>query len=224
MKTVSALQDLCAGNSPVTGESHLQKPVARSFDVFIDPRLNQHLSKQLGIWDVVALIMTPFCKRYFQMQVYQWNLWISLLFSQKLRNYIIPALFQIITWRRPGDEPLSEQWWSVYWRMYALLGLNELILMQQYFSIFRCMIWWHVISSNPWWRLQMESFSALPPFCVGNLPVTGEIPTQRPVTRSFDVFFDLRLNKRWSTQWCGWWFETPSRMLWRHCNDKTLIK
>ena len=33
------------------------------------------------------------------------------------------------------------------------------------------------------------------PFCVGNSPVTGEFPAQRPVTRSFDVFFDLGLNK-----------------------------
>ena len=33
-------------------------------------------------------------------------------------------------------------------------------------------------------------------FCAGNSPVTGEFPSQRPVTRSFDVFFDLRLNKR----------------------------
>ena len=34
--------------------------------------------------------------------------------------------------------------------------------------------------------------------CAGNSPVPGEFPTQRPVTRSFDVFFDLRLNKRLS--------------------------
>ena len=32
--------------------------------------------------------------------------------------------------------------------------------------------------------------------CAGNSPVTGEFPAQRPLTRSFDVFFDLRLNKR----------------------------
>ena len=43
-------------------------------------------------------------------------------------------------------------------------------------------------------------------------------PAQRPVTRSFDVFFDLRLNKRLSKQSWGWWFETPSCPLWRHCN------
>ena len=48
--------------------------------------------------------------------------------------------------------------------------------------------------------------------------VPGEFPTQRPVTRSFDVFFDLRLNKRLSKQSWGWWFETPLRPLWRHGN------
>ena len=51
--------------------------------------------------------------------------------------------------------------------------------------------------------------------------VTGhlwEFPVQRPVTRSLDVFFDLCLNKRLSKQSWGWWFETPSRPLWRHCN------
>ena len=44
------------------------------------------------------------------------------------------------------------------------------------------------------------------------------IPAQRPVTRSFDVFFDLCLNKQLSKQSWGWWFWTPSCPLWRHCN------
>ena len=39
------------------------------------------------------------------------------------------------------------------------------------------------------------------------------------MTRSFDVFFDLRLNKRLSKQSLGLWFETLSRPLWRYCND-----
>ena len=65
----------------------------------------------------------------------------------------------------------------------------------------------------------MESLSALLAICAGNSPVIGEFPAQRPVTRSFDVFFGLRLNKRLSKQWWCWWFETPSRPLWRHCND-----
>ena len=71
----------------------------------------------------------------------------------------------------------------------------------------------------PWWRHQMETFSALLVLCAGNSLVTGEFPTQRPVTLSFDVSFDLRLNKCLSKQSRGWWFETPSRSLWRHRND-----
>ena len=35
-----------------------------------------------------------------------------------------------------------------------------------------------------------------------------------------DVFFDLSLNKRLSKQSWGWWFETPLRPLWRHCNGQ----
>ena len=69
-----------------------------------------------------------------------------------------------------------------------------------------------------WWRHQMEPFSALLAICAGNSPVTGEFIAQRPVTRSFGVFFDLRLYKRLSKQSSGWWFETPSRSLWRHRN------
>ena len=51
---------------------------------------------------------------------------------------------------------------------------------------------------DPWWHHQMETFSALLALCVGNSPVTGEFPSQRPVTRRFVVFFDLRPNKRLS--------------------------
>ena len=69
-----------------------------------------------------------------------------------------------------------------------------------------------------WWRHQMETFSALLAICAGNSPVPGEFPAQRPVTRCFDVFLDLRLNKRLSKQWWGWWFETLSCPLWRHRN------
>ena len=52
----------------------------------------------------------------------------------------------------------------------------------------------------------------------GPFYLTGEFPTQRPATRSFTVFFDLRLNERLSKQSWGWCFETPSRCLRRHCN------
>ena len=49
----------------------------------------------------------------------------------------------------------------------------------------------------------METFSALLAICAGNSPFPGEFPAQRPVTRSFDVFFDLRLNKWLSKQSWG---------------------
>ena len=60
-------------------------------------------------------------------------------------------------------------------------------------------------------------FRVTGPLC-GEFTGPGEFPTQRPVTRSFDVFFDLRLNKRLSKHSWGWWFETLSWSLWRHHN------
>ena len=66
----------------------------------------------------------------------------------------------------------------------------------------------------------METFSTLLALYAGNSPVTVEFPAQRPVTWSFDVFFDLRLNEQLSKQSLGWWFETPLCSLWRHCNEE----
>ena len=74
------------------------------------------------------------------------------------------------------------------------------------------------IGCESWWRHQMEAFSALLAICAGNSPVPGEFPTQRPVARSFDVYFDLHPNKWLSKQSWGWWFETLSCSLWRHRN------
>ena len=47
------------------------------------------------------------------------------------------------------------------------------------------------------WRHQKETLSALLAICAENSPITGEFPAQRPVTRSFDVFFDLHPNNVW---------------------------
>ena len=76
----------------------------------------------------------------------------------------------------------------------------------------------YLVMSQSWWRHEMEIFSALLARCAGNSPITGGFLTQRTVTRSFDGFFDLRLIIRLSKQWRGWWFERPSRPLWRHSN------
>ena len=75
---------------------------------------------------------------------------------------------------------------------------------------------WHITR----WRHQMETFSALLAICAGNSPVHGKFPAQRPVTQSFDVNFDMHPNKRLNKQSWGWWFETPSRSLWRYCNEQ----
>ena len=69
----------------------------------------------------------------------------------------------------------------------------------------------------------METFSALLAFCAGNSPVTGEFPTQRPVTWSFNFFFDLHLKWHLGKQCWGWWFETPSHPLWRYCNENCMF-
>ena len=71
--------------------------------------------------------------------------------------------------------------------------------------------WWSVVSPISWWRHQMETFSASLDIFAGNSPVPGEFPAQRPVTRSFDVFFGLRLNNRLSKQSWGWWFESSGQ-------------
>ena len=68
-----------------------------------------------------------------------------------------------------------------------------------------------------WWRHQIKTFSRLLALCAGNSSVTGEFPSQRPVTRKCDVCFDLHRNKRFNKQSRLRWFETYLRLLWRHC-------
>ena len=80
-----------------------------------------------------------------------------------------------------------------------------------------------ILRHYSWRRHQMETFSALLAQCAGNSRVTGEFLAQRPVTRSFDVSFDLHLNKHLSKQSRGWWSETLSRTLWRHYNARPLF-
>ena len=97
--------------------------------------------------------------------------------------------------------------WHLLWRLtllmnaayWASIHCNH---MEDSYCIFVCGC------DLSWWRHHMDIFSALQAICAGNSPVPGEFPAQRPVTRSFDVFFDLRLNKRLSKQSRGWWFET----------------
>ena len=76
---------------------------------------------------------------------------------------------------------------------------------------------YNTMTSSNW-----NIFRVTGPLC-GEFTGPGELPTQRPVTRSFDVFFHLRLNKRLSKQSRGWRFGTPSWSLWRQCNEYSAI-
>ena len=107
-------------------------------------------------------------------------------------------------------QRLSFQWWRFPFQ------LTSNLLATKFFFFSRKILWWINLT---WWRHQMETFSALLTICAGNSPVPGEFPAQRPMTRRFDVFFDLRLNKWLSKQSWGWWFETLSRPLWCHRNE-----
>ena len=55
----------------------------------------------------------------------------------------------------------------------------------------------HRLVTWAWWRHQMETFSALLYLCAGNSPVTSKFPSQRPVTRSFDVFMICAWTNSW---------------------------
>ena len=76
-------------------------------------------------------------------------------------------------------------------------------------------IWWrhHGTGKLGSWDAWFESWPRQMTSSNGNI-----FRAQRPVTRSFDDFFDLHLNKWISKPWWGWWFEASSRPLWRHSN------
>ena len=120
----------------------------------------------------------------------------------------------------PMDSPgrwihfTKDQWCGALMFLFSV-NFNKLLNKHSRFLVWDSM----TFVCLTWWRHQMETFSALLAICAGNSLVPGEFPAQRPVTRSFGVFFDLRLNKRLSKQSWGWWFEKLSRPLWRHRND-----
>ena len=88
-----------------------------------------------------------------------------------------------------GNSPVSQQFFQAQ--------NKENTKAQHFWLSVRLIHWW---PEDSWWRLQMETFPALLAICVGNSPAPGEFPAQRPVTQSFDVFFDLCPNKRLSKQ------------------------
>ena len=82
---------------------------------------------------------------------------------------------------------------------------------------------WELFTLIPWRRYSMETLSASLAICEGNQLKTGEFPSQRSGNASFDVFFDVSLNKRLNGPSSSWWFETLWRSLWRHCNVSEML-
>ena len=105
----------------------------------------------------------------------------------------------------------------------SLVSSAAMLLTDNLVLVFHGELFKLYMKTNPWWRHQMETISALLTLCAGNSPGTGKFPAQGPVTRSFDIFFDLCPNKRLSKQPWAWWFQTPSHPLWRHCHDNVYV-
>ena len=151
-------------------------------------------------------------------------MWISLKCVPKGPIDNKSALVQVMALCRTGKMPLPEtmltQSINAYmqhlWRWVNGLSIIQCRMIYNPILIYGQ---WKPIES--WRRHQIVTFSTLLAICAGNSLVTGEFPAQRPVTLSFDVYFDLRPNKRLSKQSWGWWFETLSCPLWCHCNDDT---
>ena len=191
METFSTLLAICAGNSLVPGEFSTQLPVARSFDVSFDLHPNKQLSKQWWGW----WFETQSCPLL--SQITSLTIVYSIIYSganqRKYQSSALLAFVRGIHWspvNSPHKGPVTQK----------MFPFDDIIM------------------SHAWWRHQMETFSALLAICAGNSPVPGEFPTQRPVTRSFDVYFDLRPNKWLSKESWGWWFEALSWSLWRQRN------
>ena len=138
-----------------------------------------------------------------QLQLSQrWPMWLREHLLKTISSKEDRSFFRIVRWNSVQDQGRADQ---VNQTPYLcphgpkLFGSSWLLL-----ETSRPML-----HTDSWWRHQMETFSALLAICAGNSPITGEFPAQRPVARSVDVFFYLRLNKRLSKHSWGWWFETP---------------
>ena len=199
METFSTLLALCEGNPPVTDGFSSQRPVTRSFDVSFDLRLNKRLSKQTR-------------RRWFGMP------------SRSL-------------WRHCNG--LHYMWWIWMCSLYDMVACDITFISNNHLHVSywidlrkskkKCIFLFYIVS-HKWTGIgRLSSYMMtssngnifrVTGICAGNSPVSGEFPALRPVTRSFDVFFDLRQNKRLRKQSWSWWFEKLSCPLWRHRNGR----
>ena len=135
-----------------------------------------------------------------------YNLWI---YHIVLKNKHLADQLRVLplSWKRLVTSLTS----YVFFCLYQFIDPIELSICHRYvIRHTKCIMYGHgftlsclnyfSFSSNIWWRHQMETFSALMALCAGYSPVAVEFSSQRPMPRSFDVFFHQRLNKRLSKQ------------------------
>ena len=140
--------------------------------------------------------------------------------AQKLSKFLYFHVTLIIFFtsvRLSSKTNISKEpyWLPKYMRLHTKFNfgiwrfiVNHILMNWMYCSLPKIMM----TSSNA------NIFCITGPLC-GEFTSPGEFTAQRPVTWSFNVFFDPCPNKRLSKQPRGWWFETPSWSLWRQCND-----
>ena len=151
----------------------------------------------------------------------------ALRWRYKCVDHLIPAMFFIVVAQK-RDCPQSLKWQT--WRLYVNVSKiplsfqnKELIQAQEAVCDFQSSLETTMTSSHAFFSTMTSSNGNI--FRVTG-PLCGEFIGHRwiPLTKASDAelwcFFDLRLNKRLSKQSWGWWFETPSRSLWRYCNGR----
>ena len=140
--------------------------------------------------------------------------WVNLYNTFSGRDISLTSCVSRWCWGRDDREHwglsvFRDEWYGLRGKVYPKQGIRN-YTMKHNINVFKAyhddVIKWKIFPCN--W-----------PFVRGNPPMTGGFPSQRPVTWSFHAYFDLRLNK-WLTKQPGRRrFDTPSRSVWRHCND-----
>ena len=121
---------------------------------------------------------------------------------------------------------LQGDWSIIHWKGNGIIQCRGSLPYQDVAATDSAARDWRQVQQSTWTEgvgsshhdvIKWKQFSALLALCAENSPFTGEFPSQKPVTRSFDVFYDLRLNKQLSKQSRRRWFEMPSHPFWCHC-------
>ena len=149
-------------------------------------------------------------------------------FAHHKHSHVVPR--KIGCWFLCGSQTtISRLQWNpfanwIHWNIFGTTGVSKYInyIPGNIYALW-CGCFWQLYRNPMMTSSNGHIFRVTAPLWGEFTGPRGEFPSQRPVTRRFDVFFDLRLNNRLNKQSWGWWFETPSRSLWRHCNALGLL-